>query len=230
MKRVAVAVFVVAALSILRAQAPPSPVASAGQAFDVAAIKQNKSGENGGRFGGPVSRFTATNAPALQFIMFAYRVRDFQVEGAPDWLKSDRWDINAKAEGNFPPPTIDGPDARRDMLRTLLVDRFKLSAHRATKEMPIYGLVTARTDKTLGPKLHQSTFDCVALGTAVRRGQAPAAPARTVDGISECNMRIGAGTIQFGTQSMPVLAEALSDTLQRFVTDRTRLTGNYSAW
>jgi uncharacterized protein (TIGR03435 family) len=42
-------------------------------------------------------------------------------------------------------------------------------------------------------------------------------------------MRIGAGTIQFGTQSMPVLAEALSDTLQRFVTDRTRLTGNYSA-
>jgi uncharacterized protein (TIGR03435 family) len=101
-----------------------APLHAQRPSFDVASIKQNKSGVTGGNFGGPPSRFTATNAPARAFITFAYRVQDFLVEGAPDWVKNDRWDINAKAEGTFPATTIDGPDPRREMVRALLVDRF----------------------------------------------------------------------------------------------------------
>jgi uncharacterized protein (TIGR03435 family) len=72
-------------------------------------------------------------------------VQDFLIEGAPDWVKDDRWDINAKANGNFPATTLDGTDPRREMVRALLVDRFKLSAHKET--------------------LHPSTTDCAALET-----------------------------------------------------------------
>jgi hypothetical protein len=85
---VLLAIVVTASTAILRAQTP-----SASPAFDVAAIKQNKSGEENGRFGGPPGRFTATNVPVMQFIVFAYQVQRFQVEGGPEWIKTDRYDI-----------------------------------------------------------------------------------------------------------------------------------------
>lgn len=72
------------------------------QTFDVASIKQNKSGATGGQFGGPPSRFTATNTPARAFITFAYRVQDFLIEGAPDWVRSDRWDIQRESGRHVP--------------------------------------------------------------------------------------------------------------------------------
>src|SRR5438874_140005 len=150
-------VVAVASVAMLRAQTPGPPT------FDVAAIKQNKSGENNGRFGGPPTRWTATNVPTLQFILFAYEVQGFQVEGGPDWIKTDRYDINGKSDRNFPPAGPGAPDLRRPMLRALLEDRFKLAVHRATKDMPIYALVMAKSDKSLSPQLHPSTFDCVAL-------------------------------------------------------------------
>src|SRR2546426_8369627 len=96
-KRLLIAVVAGASVAMLRAQAPSTPT------FDVAAIKQNKSGETGGRFGGPPTRWTATNVPTLQFILFAYEVQGFQVEGAPDWVKNDRYDINGKSDRTFPP-------------------------------------------------------------------------------------------------------------------------------
>jgi len=86
-----------------------APLQAQGPRFDVASIKQNKSGATDGNFGGPPSRFTATNAQARAFITFAYRVQDFLIEGAPDWVKNDRWDINAKAESNFPRRQLTAP-------------------------------------------------------------------------------------------------------------------------
>jgi uncharacterized protein (TIGR03435 family) len=222
-KTVVLGVTLAAGLAILRAQTPNPP-----PTFDVAAIKQNKSGENNGRFGGPASRFTATNVPVLQFVLFAYQVQSFQVEGGPDWIRTDRYDINARAEGNFPAATISGPDPRRQMMKALLADRFKLAAHIESKERPIYSLVTARPDKTLGPKLSVATTDCVALGEALRRGQAPATPPRTPTGDNDCGISLPPGKIAFGTQPLAQVAAALAGLLQRGIVDRTGLAGNYS--
>ena len=199
------------------------------RSFDVAAIKQNTSIEAPSQFGGPPSRFTATNVPALQFILFAYRLRDFQIEGAPEWLQTDRWDINARAEGDFPPTTIDGPDPRREMLRALLVDRFKLSAHLESRDRPSYALVRAQPVKPLSPRLHPSTVDCVALIAGMRRGQTAATPPVTPDGAPDCSIVMPPGRVSIGTQPMRQLAEALSRIVGRPVVDRTDLTGNYSA-
>jgi hypothetical protein len=45
----------------------------------------------------PGGRLTTDNAPLRLVIQNAYGVRAFQVMGAPNWVESDRWDINAKA-------------------------------------------------------------------------------------------------------------------------------------
>ena len=69
---------------------------------------------------------------AVAFAQIAYEMRDFLVENAPDWLNRSRSDINAKAQGDFPAATIDGPDPRRDMLRALLAESIR-TARRSSR-------------------------------------------------------------------------------------------------
>jgi len=71
----------------------------------------------------PGGRLTATNVTAAMLIRFAHDLPDFQVFGGPDWISSDRFDVVAKAETDAP------LDQKRLMLRRLLVERFKLTAH-----------------------------------------------------------------------------------------------------
>ena len=102
---------------------------------------------------------TATNAPVFQFIRYAFNVRDFQVEGGPDWIKTDRYDINAKSNADSPPVNLGGPDPIQPMLKALLVDRFKLAAHIESRDRAIYALVAVRADKSLGSKIAPSSTD-----------------------------------------------------------------------
>ena len=68
------------------------------------------------------------------------------VSGGPQWLDIDRYDIEAKAEGNPSAQTMEGP-----MLQALLEDRFRLKIHRETKEIPVYNLVVAKDGFKLQP-------------------------------------------------------------------------------
>jgi uncharacterized protein (TIGR03435 family) len=118
--------------------------------FEVASIKLNKTADRrvmirpsaGGRL-------TATNVPLQMLITIAYRLKDFQLSGAPPWLASERYDIEAKAEGN--PPF----NQMLPMLQTLLEDRLQLKFHHETKEMSVYALVVAKAGK-----LHASEGEC----------------------------------------------------------------------
>ena len=83
-------------------------------------------------------------------IMQAYGVGAFQILGGPDWIRTDRWDILAKAEG------VDGRltrDQENPMLRFLMAERFQLKVHRETREMPVYSLVAEKN----GSKLIRTT-------------------------------------------------------------------------
>jgi uncharacterized protein (TIGR03435 family) len=107
--------------------------------FEVASIKVNHSGRSSmGVNPLPGGRLITDNAPLRLIIQNAYGVRSFQVLGAPGWVESDRWDINAKAEGNA---------SRRElmeMLQVLLETRFNLTFHRETKEFPVYSLTASK--------------------------------------------------------------------------------------
>ena len=119
--------------------------------FEVAAIKRNVSG---GTFSGnrtlPGGRINMENQRLRQIIRSAFGSSDLEVVGGPSWIDSDRWDIVASA----------GVDSRdgdwREMLKTLLVERFTLVAHVEQRERPIYGLVFAHADKQLGPAIHST--------------------------------------------------------------------------
>jgi hypothetical protein len=73
------------------AQAPKS-------AFDVASIKRHK--EEGGGFtfaARPGGRLTVVNNPISNVIGNAYGIAPYQLIGAPDWIDSERYDIEARA-------------------------------------------------------------------------------------------------------------------------------------
>lgn len=122
--------------------------------FEVVSVKANTSAD----FRGaqmqflPGGRFVATNYP-LQFVIAAAWNVPFQgprLAGGPEWVRSERFDIEAKAaKGPVPHAEM------RLMLQALLEDRFHLKMRRDTKELPIFAVIVGKN----GPKLEKSTIE-----------------------------------------------------------------------
>lgn len=100
------------------------------------------------------SRFSDSPASLLDLIMDAFNIRENALVGLPDWGDSghDIYDVTARV-GSNQTPTLDHV---RQMLQTLLVDRFHLRAHRENRERPVYELVMTK------PKLVKSARACAA--------------------------------------------------------------------
>jgi uncharacterized protein (TIGR03435 family) len=115
-------------------------------AFEVATVKPSQA-NNIGPYGlhvrsvGPGLRngkVTAENVTLTTLIGSAYGVPEFQIQG-PDWLGSERFDVNAKIPEGTP------PDQAMPMLRTLLEERFHLQTHREMAQMNVYALVVGKS-------------------------------------------------------------------------------------
>lgn len=76
--------------------------------------------------------------PARALIRGAYKVRGYQIEGAPAWVSSARYSIHAIA------PRVATSDEMRSMIKSLLADRFKLSFRRETRMLPVVELVPSK--------------------------------------------------------------------------------------
>jgi uncharacterized protein (TIGR03435 family) len=74
----------------------------------------------------------------LNYLNMAYDVKDYQIIG-PEWLASERFDIVAKR-----PDGVEGEKALRGMMASLLQDRFKMTLHRETRDLPAYALVVGK--------------------------------------------------------------------------------------
>src|SRR5579862_81475 len=74
------------------------------------------------------------------------------IEGAPAWLDTDRYIIEAKTESDATSEMMQGP-----MLQALLEDRFHLKVHRASKQVPVYELTVVKG----GPKLKPFDHHCI---------------------------------------------------------------------
>jgi uncharacterized protein (TIGR03435 family) len=193
--------------------------------FEVASIKANKSGDNRVMLGTqPGGRYVASNVTPFLLIRNSYQMQDFQIIGAPDWIKSERFDINAKGDIPFQNTFFDprGPNRTQLMVRSLLADRFKLRSHIEKRELPIYNLVLARSDGKLGPKLKVSTSDC---GPGRAGGPPPTPPAAGER--MRCGMQIGPGLVSGGGVPIGQLLTMLSMNVQRTVIDKTGLTERY---
>jgi uncharacterized protein (TIGR03435 family) len=94
-------------------------------------------------------RVTASRAdyiymPLRDIIALAYGMRNYQVSG-PDWMKTERFDIEATM------PEGASKDDAPAMLRSLLADRFKLSAHKETQEQKVLALLAGKNGAKLKP-------------------------------------------------------------------------------
>jgi bla regulator protein blaR1 len=163
-------------------------------------------------------RLMATNFTLHGLLRVAYALQDDQISGGPDWLNSEGFDVDVKIGKS----TIDemqkrgGVSGRTLMLQELLSDRFKLSFHHETKDLPIYALVTAANGPRVQPAKPGDTYPnglkCL--------GGRPCGSRSFLE--PENNKLVGQGV------PLSNLVELLSEKLGgRIVLDKTGLAGDY---
>src|SRR5262249_36787369 len=112
--------------------------------FEVASVKPSSSASDRSLVRAFPGRLLMENFAPRTLIVLAYGIADYQVVGGPSWIGSDRYDIQAKAEGDATVQQMEGP-----MLEALLVERFKLAFHRETQQLSVYELTRARGNAKL---------------------------------------------------------------------------------
>jgi uncharacterized protein (TIGR03435 family) len=83
----------------------------------------------------------ARNATLKELVEGAYSLEKYQVMGGQEWIESVRFEVLGKAAG------VANRQQLLLMLQPLLAERFRLTFHRATKEMAVYALVVAKGAK-----------------------------------------------------------------------------------
>lgn len=169
----------------------------------------------------PGGRFVATNVSVRTLIRIAYQLENFQVIDAPPWVNDDSFDVRATGDRELPPMggPFNAPPDLREMLRSLLRDRFRLVARVETRQLPAFALTFARDDRKLGEDFKPSAIDCADL--FAKRGPHDDPP--------RCGLQLAPGTIVIEGVSMSQLADALSAMVGRKVEDQTGLRGTYDA-
>jgi len=138
-----------------RAARNATPAAGQRLAFDVASIKRTPADTGpGADFAAqPGGRLHVRNNAVTNLIANAYGVQGYLLVGGPEWIRADRYDMQAKVEGEPSRPEM------MLMLQALLADRFQLRVHRETRDLPAYVLTVARGGAKLTPA---KDGDCVA--------------------------------------------------------------------
>lgn len=189
--------------------------------FEVATIKPNP-GEPGKAYVQPLpGRLLMQNFTVRTMSLLAYGVEDYQISGAPSWFASDRFDVQATAAGDASAQQMEGP-----MLQALLEDRFHLSLHRETKEMPAYEL-TAIGKSKLQPTKDASCTPYPA-DAPPPRAPAPGQPWPRFCGYFRSGAAGPSRTLDGTGISMATLANTLTRAeLHKPVVDRTGLMGTF---
>jgi uncharacterized protein (TIGR03435 family) len=116
--------------------------------------------------------------------------------------------------------------------RIWLAERFRLAAHRETRQLPVYTLMVARRDRALGRNLRRSGTECVPVTLPAGLPPAPPPPpgAGTPVGTGgfQCPAGLLPGHLSLRSVDMTVFASVLwRRALQQPVLDRTGLDGRF---
>jgi uncharacterized protein (TIGR03435 family) len=203
-------------VAVLPSASTQQPTQQPSSSFEVATIKP--SGPKGspimGFYSRPGGRVYFGNSTVKTILLFAFNIPQDQISGGPDWIDTDRYDIEAVPPDTSASRTAKQPQLaatpsaeQRKMLQTLLVDRFGLKSHMGTREGAVY-ILTRGSSKL---QLHEP--------------KDPEADARTAVTMKQGGIVDGEA---FGQNiSMQALAESLSRSLHLPVLDQTGITGRY---
>jgi uncharacterized protein (TIGR03435 family) len=201
----AIAFALATSIASSQSTAPQNPTAA--PTFDIAVIRPTASQPNDRThiWSAPDDgHFKAQNVTLKQLIQFAFAIPDNRILSGPSWLNATRFDLEAKADpavnsqmSHLTPE--DGKRQKQAMLQALLADRFQLTVHQETRELPIYDLVTVKGGPRTFSQANGNTFD-----------------------FGNGHMRI-----EGGDNTMTVLADQLSQIVGRVVVDKTGIQGRY---
>lgn len=118
------------------------------EAFDIASVKpQPRNNQAGSSMGVFIHGDTldAEHCSLYDLVSWAYNLRDGHLSGGPTWANRGKlllmdvelYQVIGKVSIN-PPPSM---EVFRQMLQTVLTDRFQLKIHHVEKEFPTYNLV-----------------------------------------------------------------------------------------
>lgn len=217
-----------------------NPAAAPAAAFDVASVRPSNPNPDPNNplsmialmLPQPGGRFTATNTPLQMLIMVAFELQqEAQLVGGPPTLMAAKYDITARVANTATIAMKELPQ----LLRTLLADRFKLTTHTETRELPVYDLVLARSDGRLGPDMKPSKSECANDEIVAQQGAALAKGdvANFVGKPGPCMVTTDTSggplnlVMRGDGQEMKQLVEQLSVLTGRTVRDKTGLTGRY---
>ena len=176
-------------------------------AFEIAGIQVStrpQPGMRGGQLRG--TRYELRNATMVDLIRTAYDVQPEKISGGPSWLEWNRFDIAALAPEKTP------PDRLREMLKTLLAERFKLVVREDTVT------TTALALKVKGT--HKMKESSTAGGGC--QGQGAPGPSGATEITATCT---GMSMTQLATQ-LPQAQSAYFPNGQQLL-DETGLTGSF---
>lgn len=191
----------------IRAQSHSDSASATAPMFESVSIKPNN--QSGGKFYSKLmfsledGSFTARGITLQRLIEMAYHVQDSQLSGGPDWLNSQKFDIDAKMNSavaealrnqGSPQNGFDDQIA----LKTLLAHRFNLALHPEARSLSVYDLVIADG----GSRLKES------------QGQS--------------FIHLERGELNSSGVPVHILTEQLSQILGQTVIDKTGLTSNYA--
>ena len=178
--------------------------------FEVASIKPSKPGTPAGgvdfRPGGRVEIHGLTLG---QLIKYAWELDDNRLADGPKWLDTERYDIVAKAPQGTP-----GSDDMVRMLKSLLIDRFKLITHTADRPVPVF-LLTAGKNPKLKDADPASRSECT-----ISRGQ-------TGNGSAAMPLKVYTCRNMTMAKFVELIRPQASGYLRNPVVDQTGLKGAY---
>jgi uncharacterized protein (TIGR03435 family) len=201
-------------------------------AFAVASVRKNVSGTGScdpAHLYLTADGFRMKNCPLIAALVMAYVpadgnalgfATDGRVVGDPDWMKSDRYDIDARID-QADMAAWQNPATQKEMLhemmQSLLAERCKLAVHREMRDKPVYALVVAKG----GPKFQEakSVESAAILAKHPNVGAIPGGGGMFAPGP-------GGGMELYGVQ-IATLTVLLSNKAGRQVVDKTGLTGAY---
>jgi uncharacterized protein (TIGR03435 family) len=135
-----------------------------------------------------------------------------QVENAPPWTRSERFEIVAKAPGAL------SHESLLAMMQSLLADRFQLRLRKETRQLPVYDLVLDRAGQR-GPGLRPGDGQCL---TDAKEAAADLSRA--------CGFKqVSATSISALGMTLDDFANGISSRreVQRVIRNRTGLTGRF---
>ncbi len=183
--------------------------------FEVSSVKPSNQNRDGimGLYTYPGGRVVCGFCTFEMLMTYALDVQQFQVSGGPSWIRNAPYDVEGKApessqSSKLAETAVKSPPSneQREMLQSLLRDRFQLRFHRENKVSSVFILSRGRGKLNLEQAKDNTRFPWVgSKGGGAIDG----------DGIAGRNI------------SMSILCERLGRYMHRPVVDNTKLQGNF---